>query len=445
MKILALFTVVVFILTVLPAASRQQQGGGEAEDRIPEYWTCGMHPSVRESGPGKCPICFMGLVPVYGEEAAPTGGPAEEGDIEIRISPAAARLARIRTAEARRRDLSRVIRATAVIEYDETRTAMIAARFGGRVERLFADFTGKRIAVGEKLASIYSPELVSAQREYLLARGSSLSAAAGRKLSLWGMTGSQIEALEERGDVGENVDIHSPAGGTIIHRYIAEGSYVSEGDPMFHISDISRVWVVADVFENAIGLISEGMEARVECEAFPGESWTGNISFIEPYLDRDTRSVKVRVEIDNTDEALKPGMYAVAEIRVPIAGEAEDKEMDMYMGAADGATVSAHEGHGAGKIEGKGVLSVPASSVIDTGTRTVVFVEKEEGVYVLRRVVTGPRAQGFYVVLEGLAEGERVVERGSFLIDSQASLTGMAEEVYGGALGKESEKAGHRH
>jgi Cu(I)/Ag(I) efflux system membrane fusion protein len=392
----------------------------------------------------------MSLVPVYGEDALEEDGTGEGSDNQIKISPSAARLARISTVEVVRRHLSKKIRASATIEYDETRTAQIAARVGGRVEELFADFTGMKIEKGERLASIYSPELISAQREYLLARGTALSSSARRKLALWGITGSQIEYLEEKGEVVENLDIHAPIKGTIIHRDISEGSYVKEGDPLFHIADITSVWAVADIFEDDIGLVKEGMEALVESDAASGEVRKGRIIFIEPYLDRATRSVKIRLGIDNFNEALKPGMYAIVEVLVPLTGSGGaggEISDDMNSGrGGDGAAMAGDHAHGHHGMEGgagPGVLTVPKSAVIDTGTRTVAFVEKEEGVYLIRRVKVGTSAEGYYVVLGGLAEGERVVEKGSFLIDSQASLTGRAEEIYGGALGKES--GGHEH
>ena len=426
-------------MDLVPVYAEAEKKTGHAEEtgdsREISYWTCGMHPSVREDQEGKCPICNMDLVPVYAETEKEAG---KQEEIRITISPDAARLARISTVEVSRRNLVKLIRAPALVEYDETGESVISARVGGRVEKLYADYTGMTISRGDPLALLYSPELISAQKEFLLASGSDLSGSARRKLLLWGITEEQIRELSGRGDIQENLLIYAPSSGTLVHRYIREGGYVREGDPLFHISDLSTVWVVADLFENDIDLVQKGLTAEIEFEALPGESIRGRISFMEPFLSGSLRSLKIRVEVDNRDNKLKPGMLAAMKIGVPLGGS---KGL-----SAPTAGHSGHSGHAAGGDNpGMGVLSVPKSAVVNTGTRSVAFVQKEEGVYLLRNVTLGGSSDGYYVILDGLAEGERVVEKGSFLIDSQSRLTGQAEEVYGGALGKESESDGHRH
>ncbi|MBD3180336.1 MAG: HlyD family efflux transporter periplasmic adaptor subunit, partial [Candidatus Latescibacteria bacterium] len=426
-------------MDLVPVYAEAEKEAGHAEEtgdgREILYWTCGMHPSVKQDQEGKCPICNMDLVPVYVEREK---GAGKQDEIRIAISPAAARLARISTVEVSRRNLVKLVRAPALVEYDETGESVISARVGGRVEKLYADYTGMTISGGDPLALLYSPELISAQKEFLLASGSDMSGSARRKLLLWGITEQQIEELSERGDVQETLLIHASSSGTLVHSYIREGSYVREGDPLFHIADLSTVWVMADLFENDMNLIQEGLTAEIEFEALPGESIKGRISFMEPFLSGSLRSLKVRVEVDNRDNLLKPGMLAAMNIEVPLRGS---KGM-----AASTADHSEHSGHAAGvDNSGMGVLAVPKSAVVNTGTRSVAFVQEREGVYLLRNVTLGSSSDGYYVILDGLAEGERVVEKGSFLIDSQSRLTGQAEEVYGGALGKESESDGHRH
>ena len=431
-------------MDLVPVYAGAEKEAGHAEEtggsKEVLYWTCGMHPSVKQNKEGKCPICNMDLVPVYAELEKEAG---KQEEIRITISPAAARLARVSTVEVSRRNLVKLVRAPALVEYDETGESVISARVGGRVEKLYADYTGMTISIGDPLALLYSPELISAQKEFLLASGSDLSGSARRKLLLWGITEKQIEELSGRGDIQETLLIHAPSTGTLVHSYIREGGYVREGDPLFHIADLSTVWVMADLFENDIDLVQEGLTVEIEFEALPGESIKGRISFMEPFLTGSLRSLKVRVEVKNINNKLRPGMLAAMNIEVPLSGSkdraaAAAKQME--------AGHSGHSDHGAGGDDvGTGVLAVPKSAVVNTGTRSVAFVQKEEGVYLLRNVTLGSSSDGYYVILDGLAEGERVVEKGSFLIDSQSRLTGQAEEVYGGALGKESESGGHRH
>lgn len=389
------------------------------------YWTCGMHPSVKAEDPGKCPICNMDLVPVIKEKEAAEGSKEE---VELVIGPDAARLARIKTAVVTRMKLVKNIRAPGEIAYDETRSVVISSRVSGWIERLHVDYTGIEIEEGAPLAEIYSPELVTAQREYLLARGTNIEKSAREKLILLGITPGQIEKLDRRSETNTVLPVLSEIGGTVVHRLVAEGDYVKKGQPLFHVSDLSKLWIYADLFENNLQYVEIGQMANITTDAFPGEEILARVTFIEPELDRRTRSAKARLEVDNSDRLLKPGMQADVTFRIPLT--------------APGGSASApmgHEDHGASMSQG-GVLAVPRSAIIDTGTRRIAFVEIDPGRYQLRRVRLGASSGDYYVVLEGLEEGERVVERGGFLLDSQTQLTGGAEEIYGGALGKESDK-----
>jgi len=383
------------------------------------YWTCGMHPSVRADEPGKCPICNMDLVPVTKEEepAADSGGA-----VELVIGTEAARLARISTAVVTRMMLSLEIDAPGEIAYDETRTAVISPRVGGWIERLHADETGMELRKGDPLVEIYSPELVSAQKEYLLARGTGLEAHAREKLLLLGLSDGQVGALRDESDLSTTLTLLSPVAGTVLHRGVTEGERMEPGRDILHIADLSRLWVLADIFENDISFVRVGQDARISIDALRGEEFASKVSFVEPVTNRSTRSTRIRLEIDNRNAMLKPGMFARVRIDAPL-----------------GRMRAGGEGHGA-HAGGRGVLVVPRGAIVNTGRRTVAFVETGPGRYVMRNVELGAVAGDHYVVLDGLSEGERVVERGSFLLDSQARLTGQAEEVYGGALGKESGK-----
>ena len=390
------------------------------------YWTCGMHPSVKAEEPGKCPICNMDLVPVM---RVTETVPDEEKGIELTIGPAAARLAQIRTVEITRMMLVKKIRAPGELAYDETRSAVISSRVSGWIERLYADYTGVEIGKGEPLAEIYSPELVTAQKEYLLARSTALEKSAREKLLLLGITPAQVDGLERRSEVKTVLPILAEIGGTVVHRYVTDGDFVKKGQALFLVSDLSRLWVYADLFENNLQHVEIGQMASITSDAFPGEEILAQVAFIEPSLDRKTRSVKVRLDVDNSNRLLKPGIRVDVAFRIPLSSDNGISDTQMGHGKHGGAT-----SHG-------GVLAVPRSAIIDTGTRSIAFVEIAPGRYQLRKVRLGASAGGYYIVLAGLEEGERVVEKGSFLLDSQTRLTGEAEEIYGGALGKESKKA----
>jgi Cu(I)/Ag(I) efflux system membrane fusion protein len=368
----------------------------------------------------------MDLVPVMKKAETPEG--KKEG-IELVIDPDAARLARIRTSPVTRRMLVKNIVAPGELALDETRSMVISSRVSGWIERLHADYAGIEIDEGAPLAEIYSPELVTAQKEYLLAKGTPLEASAREKLVLLGITPQQLGELTRRTEPGTITPILSVISGTVLHRHVSEGDYIKKGQPLFHISDLSRLWAYADLFESDLKHIEIGQMASVTPEAFPDREILARVTFIEPELDRRTRSVRARLEVYNDDRTLKPGMLADVTFQIPLASE--DARAAAHMG---------HDGHG--EDPGRaGVLAVPRSAIIDTGTRKIAFVETGPGRYQLRMVRIGASAGDYYELLDGLEEGERVVERGAFLLDSQTQLTGMAEEIYGGALGKESEKA----
>jgi len=408
------------LLAVFAAVLGAPQARAGAEEPEILYWTCGMHPSVRADEPGKCPICNMDLIPVM-EEKEPA--PAEGEEVELVIGAEAARLARIGTAVVTRMMLSLEIDAPGEIAYDETRAAVISSRVGGWIEKLHADETGMALRKGDPLVEIYSPGLVSAQKEYLLARGTGLEEHAREKLLLLGLSEGQIRTLREGSDISTTLTLLSPVTGTVLHRGVTEGEHIQPGHDLLHIADLTRLWVLADVFENDISFVRVGQDARISIDALPGEEYESRVSFVEPVTSRSTRSTRIRLEIDNREAMLRPGMFARVRIVAPLGG-----------------TRAGGEGHGS-HAGGSGVLAVPRGAIVNTGRRTVAFVETGPGRYLVRNVKLGVIAGDHYVVLDGLSEGERVVERGSFLLDSQARLAGQAEEVYGGALGKESGKA----
>jgi len=377
--------------------------GGEATEA--RTWTCSMHPQIQLPQPGACPICGMDLIPLAVDDA---------GDREpraLRLSPAAQARAGIRTAPVERRSVEVGLRMVGKLEPDESRVREIAAWVPGRIDRLHIDSTGVRVREGQDLFDLYSPDLYSAQEELLQAiraadqlgrsrLASSREAAtrtvhaAREKLRLWGLTTSQVQALVERGTPAETVTIVAPLAGTVLHKAAQEGGYVETGTHVYSIGDLSVLWLQLDVYESDLGWIREGQPVRFTTESHPGREFRGTVSFIDPVLDERTRSVKARVEVDNADRRLKPGMFARAEVFADVDG-------------GDGPP-----------------LVIPRTAPLVTGTRAVVYVPDpgEPGRFVGREIELGPQAGEFVVVRAGLAEGERVVTHGNFKIDSALQI-----------------------
>ena len=299
------------------------------------------------------------------------------------------------------RQLAREIRTVGRVEYDERKLAFVNTKFAGWIERLDVDFTGVYVRKGQTLMSIYSPELVSAQEEYLLAlkavrsmpRGASTSSelldASRRRLLSWDIRESHIQDLERTGRAQRTLDIHSPISGYVIEKMALQGLRIEPGMNLYKIADISRVWVDAAIYQNEFSLVKLGQEATVQLSYAPGETLTGRVAYVYPYLDQETRTVTVRIEFANPEAKLKPGMYAEVLLRSD-QGEA---------------------------------LAVPKSAVLDTGSRKLVFVSRGEGRFDPREIRTGYLAGDYYQVLEGLRAGEQVVTSANFLIDSESQLS----------------------
>jgi RND family efflux transporter MFP subunit len=448
------------------------------------YYTCGMHPSVRvspedyEKGDTNCPICNMGLVPVYKEaemaEMEP-GEHQEEGMApEIRLSPRAQALAVVKTEEIKFQPLFREINTVGEIDYDERKVAYVAAWIPGRIDKLFVDFTGFRVRKGNPLVWIYSPDLVTTQEEYILAletldkvkesgyeetiRGAeSLVEASERRLLLWGINEKQIKELQQRKKANTHMTIYAPIGGTVIHKNALEGKYVKEGENLYQIADLSNLWVKADIYEYEMGWIQEGQIVEIISSAYPGEKFEGKIAFIDPYLNPKTRSVKVRVDVPNPHQKLKPGMYVNVLVRSEVHEGIRASSGVFYTCPMHPEVKSQTPGECPicgmylvkKEVATRGfILAVPKGAVLDTGARKIVYIEKERGTYVAKEVELGPEAAAFvdgqkrrfYALKAGISEGMRVVSQANFLIDSQSQITGKAEAIYSGAIGAEKKK-----
>ena len=369
-------------------------------NRPAEIWTCSMHPQIRQPKPGKCPICGMDLILAASGEVQATAD-----DREIELSAAAQKLAEVETAPVERRSVAVEIRLAGKIQPDETRVAVVAPRVAGRIDKLYANYLGMAVKAGEPLADLYSPELLSAQQELLQAAklpgggaaADSLLAATRERLRLWGLTAEQIAGIEREGQVRDHVTFQAPIGGVVVEKDVREGQYVDAGQRMLTVADLRQVWVQLDAYESDLAWLRTGQEVELEVEAYPGETFSGTIAFMEPVLDPATRVVKVRVEVPNPDGRLLPDMFVRAVVHASAAG-----------------------------AENAAPLVIPASAPLVTGTRAVVYVALPDraGAFEGREVVLGPRAGDFYVVKDGLREGEQVVVKGAFKIDSSLQIQG---------------------
>jgi len=307
-------------------------GAGEEAHKGGEeilYWTCAMHPTVRASGPGNCPVCGMELIPV--KKGAGLSLTQRQKD-----------LIAVRTHRVGFSALTKEISTVGTIEYDERRAAHITTRVGGWIEKLYVDFTGQKVREGEVLASVYSPELLSAQEEYLAAlatveqmSGSRIAevrnvsmdivGASEENLRLSGLTREQVAEIESRGSAEPVVDLLAPRSGTVTMLKAKAGRHFMKGATLFEIADLQSLWAFVTVYEYELPWIREGQRVKITSVAFPGQTFEGMVSFIYPYMDTKTRSVRVRLDVPNEDEALKPGMYVIATLEVNLADLAGGK------------------------------------------------------------------------------------------------------------------------
>jgi membrane fusion protein, copper/silver efflux system len=414
-------------------------------------FTCPMHPQIRQPAPGRCPICGMELVPA-------SSGAADLNEFSVKIEPAQRRLANIQTAQAESSTLQATLQTVGAIAIDESRQATIAAYIDGRLERLFADYTGVEVAKGDHLAVIYSPQLYGAQVEYVEARRAagasgglaavrqaqeSLAANTRQRLREFGMTDAQISELENSGQAQSRLTIYAPQGGTVVEKLAVEGNYVKSGDPIYRIAELSTVWLMLKLFPEDATRIRFGQRVEAVIQSLPGETLIGRVAFIDPTVDPKTRSVGVRVELLNGHGRLRPGDYATASITLPIGPQGKIYDADLA-----GKWISPmhpqiiRDSSGPCPICGMDLvpaskygftdeplpqpesLHVPRPAVLLAGGNSVVYVESKPGEFELRPVTIGSILRDKIVILEGLKAGENVATAGNFLIDSQMQLAG---------------------
>jgi Cu(I)/Ag(I) efflux system membrane fusion protein len=450
-----------FLGGMLLGGGSTTNGGGAVEHSAetssePTMWTCSMHPQIRLPKPGKCPICFMDLIPVQ------TGAGEELGPRQLRMSEAAKQLAQIETSPVRRAFADREVRMVGKLGYDETRVADIAAWVPGRLDRLFADFTGVTVKKGDHMVYMYSPELLAAQEELIQARkavealggteskmlkstAQATLEAAREKLRLLGLAEGQVKEIESSGETADHLTINAPIGGIVVHKDALEGMYVQTGTRIYTIADLSKLWVLLEAYESDLPWLRYGQRLKFTSPSFPGETFEALISFIDPVVDPKTRTVKVRAIVDNADLKLKPEMFVSGVLDSNIDGNGNvvnEKLAGKWIspmhpeivkdgpGTCDvcGMPLVPTESLGyapVGSTDKSAPLLIPASAPLLTGKRAVVYVEipNDEGpLYEGREVELGPRAGDFYVVKSGLSEGELVVTNGAFKIDSELQI-----------------------
>ncbi len=381
----------------------QPSAASKQGERKVLYWYDPMHPAYKADKPGTAPDCGMELVPKYADEEKemkemPAGS--------VMISPQKQQLIGVRTATVKRQRVQRKIRAVGRVAFDETKVSHIHTKVTGYIEDVFVDFVGKAVKKGDPLFTIYSPELVSTQQEYLIAlRGKkylgdasfpeisngadSLLRAARERLRLWDVSDDEVQALEKEGKVKRTLTMYSPASGIVTERAVfPRGRYVTPDMDLYTIVDLSTAWVLADIYEYEMAYVRAGQTATMRLSYFPGKSYVGKVAYINPTVDPKTRTAKVRLELPNPDLELKPEMFA-------------DVELEIDYGTQ---------------------VVVPQEAVLDAGTEQVVFVAHGDGYFEPRKIQAGATVGDQVIVLDGLRPGETIVTSGNFLIDSESRL-----------------------
>jgi Cu(I)/Ag(I) efflux system membrane fusion protein len=389
-------------------------GGGHSKlEHKVQLWTCSMHPFIIKDKPGTCPICGMELIKKIdnapADGAAQTPEQKQQAEMLGHVSMSANQriMANVATVEAKIGTLNKEINAVGIVQFDQSRQAKVTAWIAGRIDKLNVNAVGAQVSKDRPVAEIYSPDLLATQQEYLLAiksreqlknspipsisqNGDGLVASARQRLMLYGVKESQIAELEKAGKPNIRLPIYTPLSGTVIEKMVQQGQYVNVGEVLFNIADLSKVWVEIDVFENEVPYVRVGQQVEIRSAVEHGAVSNGRISFVYPFHDPKTHTVKARVEMPNPGHMLKPDMFVNAIIRVPLV---------------------------------KGIV-VPVTAVVDTGKRQVVWIETSQGMFEPRDVQAGERIDDKVQILSGIKAGDKVASSGSYLIDSESQLKG---------------------
>jgi Cu(I)/Ag(I) efflux system membrane fusion protein/cobalt-zinc-cadmium efflux system membrane fusion protein len=397
-----------------------------------QLWTCGMHPEVIQDEPGSCPICHMDLVPLR-KEATPAPAHVPGQGATVTIDPAIVQNMNVLTAVAERGELTREIRTVGYLEYDQQKMVSVTTKYPGWIEKVFVNYVGEPVRKGQPLFEIYSPELVQTEQDLLSAiqfarrmanatedahrRAVDLVEASRQRLRYWDVTEEQIRRLEDTGKVFRTLTVVAPAGGVVMMRMPGlEGRAVEPGVELFHIANMSSLWLSVEAFENQIRWLRVWSVAEVSLSYFPGETFRGRVRFIEPQINEATRTVPLKLEVPNRDGRLRAGMYATVRFQPVVASDA---------------------------------VLVPAPAVLRTGRRNLVVVAEGGGRFTPREVQLGVEGDGRVEILSGLEPDEEVVTSAQFLIDSESNLREAVQKLIvarsGGAGAEPPPAPGHRH
>lgn len=393
-----------------PESTLGQVGGAKTEEpsapKKKVMYRSTMSPNEVSDKPRKDSM-GMDMVPFEVEES----GTVTEvgGRIQVKISAERQQLIGIKTAVVKSQPIHKLIKAVGRVDYAEPNISIVNLKFDGWVEKLFVNSTGRAVRKGEPLFDIYSPELVSAQQEYLIAlkagpalgNASTLLKSAREKLRLWGITDSQVDEIGQTGQFKKTVAVYAPGSGIVIEKNVLQGQKIMAGENLFKIADLSRVWILGEIYEYELPFIKTGQEAKISLTYDPGESFTGKIIYIYPYLTPETRTNQVRIEVANPELKLKPEMFANLEIHVDYGTR----------------------------------LTVPVDAVLDAGESKIVFMAKGDGYFEPREVRLGVKGEDMFEVLDGLVDGENVVTSANFLIDSESSLKAALNRMVKPAAG----------
>jgi Cu(I)/Ag(I) efflux system membrane fusion protein len=357
-------------------------------------WTCAMHPQIHKSEPGKCPICGMDLIPLNQPNL-------ETDPAAVHLTKEAAQLANVLTSVVTRQKPVKQLRLYGKVQADERLLQSQVAHVSGRIERLLVNYTGEAVQKGQPLALLYSPELVTAQQELLEAakirqQQPEIYEAAKERLRQWKLPEAQITAIENSGNIQNNVELVSNTTGIIMARRVNNGDYISPGTVLFDVADLSKVWVMFDAYESDLLFLQKGDKLDFTIQALPGIKFAGNIAFIDPVIDPVTRVAKVRIETGNQSKRLKPEMFVTGIVNA---------RLDKY----------------------RNMIVIPKSAVLWTGERSIVYVKQtdsDEPMFKIREIGLGPMLGNSYVVTDGLTEGEEIVTQGAFSVDAEAQLEG---------------------
>lgn len=441
--------VLIFATACTSESEKQEKQAHESQKHIKQnaYYTCAMHPHIREDKPGKCPICHMNLTKIEvddkvllseipqhmsvnksqdtypehnteGLNGHTTSIKNEASEVVARVKLRKAQLNHFRPEffPVTQMKMIKKIRLLGSVLQSEEKESNIPARIGGRVEKVYVKSTGSIVKKGDPVIDLYSPKLITAGEEYLLARQSfaksktkafeNMISQSIEKLNLWGIKKFQYKSWYKKGNVPKQITIYSETTGIVTKRNVTVGKYFKEGQVFFELSDLSSVWVEMDVYEHQSALIKLGQKLQLEFTAIPGETLIGEIDFVNPVLDTKSRTLKVRATIENTSGKLKPGMIANAVLNVDIEGMP---------------------------------LVIPRTAIIDTGKRKVVWMKLSNKSFQAKAIQTGYESEGYVEVKQGLALGEEVVIEGNFLLDAQAQLFGGYEDM------KDTKASQHNH